>query len=126
MERKVCFILDAITCGEWGGRCLSKAIAFSDKQRVRTFIDRGGGGEVVVWGVATCRNSIVSSNDHLQLVFSGLTSIILVVLGTINFQFQDALVPISLRSLLRIVAAQVLGTVWSSCSYLLHLVFWYL
>ena len=44
VERKVCFILDAITCGEWGGRCLSKAIAFSDKQRVRTFIDRGGGG----------------------------------------------------------------------------------
>ena len=66
----MCFILDAITCGEWGGRCLSKAIAFSDKQRVRTFIDRGGGWGVVVWGVATCRNSIVSSEIILKLVKS--------------------------------------------------------
>ena len=38
----------------------------------------GEGGEV------TCRNSTVISNSHLQLVISGLTSIILVVLGTVN------------------------------------------
>ena len=50
-----------------------------------------------------------------KLVISGLTSIILVVVGTVNLQW-GALVPISLRSVLRIVAAQVLGTVWSSCS----------
>ena len=52
----------------------------------------------------------------LKLVISGLTSIILVVLGTVTLQFQGALVPISLRSALRIVAAHILGTVWSSCS----------
>ena len=35
-------------------------------------------------GWVTCRNSTVSSNSHLQLVVSGPTSIILVVLGTVN------------------------------------------
>ena len=50
-----------------------------------------------------------------RLVISGLTSIILVVLGTINLQFQGPFVPISLCPTLRIVAARVLGTVWSSC-----------
>ena len=41
---------------------------------------------------------------------------LLIVLGTVNLQFQSPLVPISLQSILRIVAAQVLGTVWSSYS----------
>ena len=90
----MCFILDAITCGEWGGRCLSKAIAFSDKQRVRTFIDRGGGGEVVVWGVATCRNSIVSSDSQRETGYQWSDQCHL-VLSTINFQFQGQFVPIS-------------------------------
>ena len=52
--------------------------------------------------------------------------LVLVVLGTVNLQFQGALVLISLWSVLRIVAAHVLGMVWSSQSQLLHLVFWYL
>ena len=47
----------------------------------------------------TCRNSTVISNSHLQLVISGLTSIILVLLGTVNLQFWGALVPISVRQL---------------------------
>ena len=51
-----------------------------------------------------------------KLVVSGLTSIILIVLGTVNLQFWGALVPISSWSILRIVAAHVLGTVWSSYS----------
>ena len=34
------------------------------------------------------------SNSHLQLVISGLTSIIWVVLGTVNLQFWGALAPI--------------------------------
>ena len=50
-----------------------------------------------------CRNSTVTSNSHVQLVISGLTSIILVALGTVNFQFPGALVPISLQPVLRIV-----------------------
>ena len=52
----------------------------------------------------------------LKFVISGLTSIILVVLGTVTLQFQGALVPISLQSALRIVAAHILGTVWPSRS----------
>ena len=40
------------------------------------------------------------------MVISGLTSIILVVLATVHLQFQGAVVPISLQSILRIVAAQ--------------------
>ena len=51
-----------------------------------------------------------------KLVTGGLTSIILVLLGTVNLQFWGALVPISLLLILRIGSAQVLGTVWSSCS----------
>ena len=67
-------------------------------------------------GGVRCRNNIVISNSHLQLVISGLTSTILVVVRTVNLQVRGVLVPISLRSVLRIEAAQVLGTVWSACS----------
>ena len=52
----------------------------------------------------------------LKLVISGLTSIILIVLGTVNHQFQGLFVSISLRPILKIVAAHVTSTVWSSCS----------
>ena len=50
-----------------------------------------------------------------KLAISGLTSIILVALGTDNLQFWKALVRTSLQSVLRIVTVHVLGTVWSSC-----------
>ena len=51
-----------------------------------------------------------------RLVIGGLTSVILIVLGTVNLQFQGPFVPISLWPVLRIVTTHVLGTVWSSCS----------
>ena len=51
-----------------------------------------------------------------KLLISGLANIILIVLGTVNLQFQGPFVRISLRPVLRIVAASVVGTVWSSCS----------
>ena len=38
---------------------------------------------------ATCKNSIVSSDSHVELVFSGLPSVVLVVLGTVNLQFHS-------------------------------------
>ena len=59
------------------------------------------------WAEGWCpsRNSIVVSNSHLQIIISGLISIILIVLGTVNLQFQGSFVSISLRSILRIVAA---------------------
>ena len=50
----------------------------------------------------------------------GLASIILAVSGTVSLQFQSPLVSISLRPILRTVAADVRSTVWSSCSQLLY------
>ena len=47
-----------------------------------------------------------------KLVTGGLISVILVVLGTVNLQFQGHFVPISLRPVLGIVAAYVMATVW--------------
>ena len=77
-----------------GGRvadiCPKADSLYHDKQGVRAFVVR-----VRVGG--TCRNSTVISNSHLQLVISGLTSIILVLLGTVNLQFWGALVPISVH-----------------------------
>ena len=113
MERKVCFISDG---GNWG---LGKG-KFADvcpkadyppatvlnKQGVRAFKDRVG------WGL--CVETAQSSLTVLfKFVISGLTSIILIVLGTVNLQLQGPFVPISLWSVLRIKAAHVLGTVWS-------------
>ena len=43
----------------------------------------------------------------------GLTSVILVVFGTVNLELQGLFVAISLRP---VVAARVVGTAWSSCS----------
>ena len=43
----------------------------------------------------------------------------LVVLGTVHLRFQGPRVPISLRPVLRIVAACVMDMVWSPCSQLL-------
>ena len=49
----------------------------------------------------------------LNLVISGLTSFILVVLGTVNLQFQGLFVSVSLRPILKIVTASIVGR---SCS----------
>ena len=42
-----------------------------------------------------------------KLIISGLTSIILIVLDTVSLQFQGPFVPMSLRSILEIVAAHI-------------------
>ena len=104
VERKACFISDASNWGRGWQICVQRLTLPPDKQRVRAVIDK-------VRGRVTCRNSIVISNSHLQLVISGITSIFLVILGTVNVQFRAALVPIYLRSILITVATQVLGTV---------------
>ena len=46
----------------------------------------------------------------------GLISVILIVLSTVNLQFQGQFVPVSLRPVLRTVAVHVMVTVWSSHS----------
>ena len=61
----------------------------------------------------TAQSSLTAS---FKSVISGLSSTILVVVRTVNLQVRGALVPISLPSVLRFEAAQVLGTVWSACS----------
>ena len=52
----------------------------------------------------------------LKLVISVLSSVFLIVLSTVNLQFQGQFVPASLQPVLRIVAACVMATVWSSNS----------
>ena len=47
-----------------------------------------------------------------KLLISGLANIILIVLGTVNLQFQGPFFPISLWPVFGIVTARVLGTVW--------------
>ena len=51
-----------------------------------------------------------------KLIIGGLTCDMLVVLGTVNIQFQGLFVPISLRPVVKLVAAYGMSTVWSSCS----------
>ena len=112
MERKVCFILDASNCG--GGGTVGKTPIQrptptpADNQRARAFI---GKGRALHAETAQPTLTVI-----LKLVISGLTSVTLIVLSTVNLQFQGQFVPISLRSILRIVAAYVTVTVWSSCS----------
>ena len=81
----------------------------TDNQWARAFID--GGREL---RVETAQSALAVI---LKLVIGGLTSIILTVLSTVNLQFQGRFVPISLRPILRIVAASVMApTAWASCS----------
>ena len=50
----------------------------------------------------------------LKLVTSGLNRVILIVSGAVSLQFHGWFVPISLRPVLRVIAAYVMSTVWSS------------
>ena len=74
----------------------------------RDFTDPSRGGGLHA-GTAKSSLTVVFS-----LVIGGLTSDMLVVLGTTSLQFHHPLVPISLWPVLGTVAAHVLGTVWSS------------
>ena len=116
MGRKVCFISDAGNWGGEGGRHLSKGhlppsapYPRIGNQWTGAFIDRSG-------EAALCRNNTVSSDSHLQIDHQWSGQHYVGYLGTVILQFQGPLVPISLQSLLRIVAAHVLSTVWSSSS----------
>ena len=64
-------------------------------------------------GEATCTVTWLSSWNWSC---TGLISIILIIINTVNLQFQSWFVPISLRPVLRIVEADVMATVWSSYS----------
>ena len=72
------------------------------------------------WGELYAETALPAQTVIFQLVIVGLTAnltlVLLIVLGTVNLQFQGPFVPISLRPILGIVAAHVLGAVCSSCS----------
>ena len=51
-----------------------------------------------------------------KLIIGGLILVILIVLSTVNLQYQSQFVSFSLRPVFRIVAAHVMATVGSSCS----------
>ena len=115
VERKVCFISDATNLGRWGGH-LSKGWlppppsphTHMATSGARAFIARRRG--------LHAETAQPALTVIFRLVISGLTSVILIVLGTVSLQFQGPLVPISLWPVLSIVTAHVLGIVWSSCS----------
>ena len=84
----------------------SKANSLTGNQGTRVFTDKGR--ELYA---ETAQSSLTVI---FRLVTGGLTSDMLVALGTASLQFQHSFVPISLWPVLGIVAAPVLGTVWSS------------
>ena len=100
------FISDA---GNWRvGRAGQGADISHDKQGIRAFIEKGR-----ALHDETAQSALTAV---FRLITDGLTSVILVVLGTVNLQFQGWLVSISLRLVLRIVAVYVMTTAWPSCS----------
>ena len=118
VERKVWFISGAGNCGGRVADICPKAdsprFTCPDKQGV------GGGGSDSINRVRDQGLHAETAQSSLTVVFklviSGLTSIILIVLGTVSLQFQSPFVPISLQSVLGTVAAHVLGTLCSACS----------
>ena len=76
VERRVCFISDVDNC-LWG-RVADMCPKVNSHPLRSSFYRQSWGGEV------TCRKSTVI----FKLVISSLTGIILVILGTVNLQFQ--------------------------------------
>ena len=76
-----------------------------NNQRARAFI--GWEGELHVDTTQSALTVI------LKLVFSGLTSVLLIVLMTMKLQFQGHFAPMFFWPILEIVAAYVVTTVWS-------------
>ena len=110
MERKVCFIWDAGSgAGEGEGGFLSRGQLPHPRQSGgKSFYRHREGAHA-----ETARSALTVI---LKLVIGNLISVILIVLSTVNLQFQGQFVPISLRPLLRAVASYVMATGWSSCS----------
>ena len=116
LEMKVCFIFDAGTwCRGREGCVPAQRLTLPPLPhptppiiREQEFLWTEGGGYV--------QKEQSALAVILKLVISGLTSVILIVLGTVSVQFQGPLVPISLRPVLRVVATHIRAMVRSSCS----------
>ena len=113
VERKVFFVRDAGNAWDGADRLLSKGQLFppphpTDNQWARaSTCERRGLHAETAQSVLTV---------FLKMVIRGLISIILIVLSTVNLQFQGWFVPISLGPVLRTVAPYVMAKVWLSCS----------
>ena len=120
-ERKICFISDA---GNWRGGwqpSVQRPTPPSDKQAVRAFTDKVGGGGL------HAERAPSSLTVRFTLVISGLTSITLVVLGAV-FQSWVHLFPIlcdQFSELWRLKSWVQFGHHVPG-DQLLQLVFWYL
>ena len=79
---------------------------FSPAIGVRVFIDRERGLHAEM---AQSALTVI-----LRLVICGLTSVIVIVLSTADLQFWGQFVPVSLRPVLRAVAAYVTAIIWAS------------
>jgi len=89
-------------------KTVQRPTPLTDNQWARAFIS---------WGRGLPEETAQSALIILKLVIGGLTNVILIVLGTINLQFQDWVISISLRSVLRTVEAYyVMATVYASWS----------
>ena len=112
-EREVCLISDASGQGLGEERMSAqRPTPPTDNQWARALWAEGAGYMQKQQSALTVT---------LNLIISGLTSIILIVLSTINLQYQGQFVPNFLRQILRIVADYVMAIVWPSCSSLLPL-----
>jgi len=108
---KIAIIQKPATGGGSGARVADVCPPALATSGARAFIDRDVGVRGLHAEKAQSALMVI-----FRLVISDLTGIMLVVLGTVNLQFQGPLVPVSLRPILGTVRAHVLGTVWSSCS----------
>ena len=90
VKRKVCFILDP--GNGWKADACPKAYPPSPLPHWQPM----GKSFYRLRNGVTCRHSTVALTFTLKLVISGLTGIIFIVLSTMNLQFQDWLVSISL------------------------------
>ena len=108
VEMKVCFISDAGNRGSRVADICPKADPCPWQAAGESFYR-----QIFGRGRLHAETAQTSLTVIFKVVISGLASIILVVLGTVNLQFWGGLVPISLQSVLRIVAALTVGRVWS-------------
>ena len=113
VKRKACFNFSADNRGK-GGRVSIGRLLSTDSQGARTFIDWGRGLHV-----ETAQSLLTVL---LKLVIGWLIRFILIVWDAVNLQFQGQFVSISLRPVLRVVAAYVLAIVWSQVVNFFHLV----
>ena len=108
MDRKFALLQMPASGGAWKGGRLSKSqfppLTISGQDRLQT-------REGLHAETAQSARTVV-----LKSVIAGLTTAILVVVGTVNLRFQGRLVSISWRPIRGIVAAYVVAIVRSSCS----------